>query len=397
MHFSSFFFLARRLLRHSSASTPIGVVGALYVLVCSAATCILIGIHSLVGSIHTNICAQFEHAYPLYTVYYPAQERLSENHPVLNEYHTVPIAQALCLGQYRSSEWAVIRLSCASSDHLSHMVTSQVLIDGTLPHEEHELVLGCDSAAQLCVQVGDRITLLHGTTAKVSTLESLERTAFDVVGIVKTGIPDIDGTCAWASLAAYERLFDDRIYTMVAIYGSCADEQARAHEQELLSAHYQAPVYTWHDLYPAITESLALERTLMYGSLICICALVALVLLCMVYVLIYEKRRTLLILRTCGASIGQLTIVVCILAGVVTGLACLCGVGIASVCVWYLNAYECLRLPDAYYTAHVMLALDLSFISAVVLIGTGIAMICASIPCISMRRWTVADLIKDVS
>lgn len=228
--------------------------------------------------------------------------------------------------------------------------------------EPDSIVLTRDFAASLGLSTGDAIAIVA---------PRMRLTPFGPVPvtrrfrIAKVVVPAEAGTDAWLPPADASSFFATHGQpTSINMHG----DASRAEEiQSALAARFPGvQVKTWKEINRPLFLALRLEKIVMFATISLIIFVAALNLISSLSMLIVEKRPSVGVLRTLGAS--ERTILVLFLqVGMLIGLTGtilgdIFGIGLA----WAANRYELIPLPrDIYFVSYLPFALDWSDIVGV--------------------------------
>lgn len=252
-----------------------------------------------------------------------------------------------------------------------------------------DAVVGEVLASNLGIGVGGEIVLLG--TGKEGGVAAL---ALDVVGVFRTGIPDLDRAMVAAPLAMVRDAFGlgDEAHTLV-VRSAEVTESARLERQ--LNAWLPAPLIArnWDEVMPDIRQGIEIDRIggyFVYG-------LIAIVVIFSVVnsfiMTVFERTREFGMLRAIGMRPGRIVLMVQIEAAFVWVLGAVIGLALALPIVLWLQVYgfylgdevasmvESMYVPARLHTRMTPVALGLA--PAVMLVGTQIA---ALIPSLKIRR-----------
>ncbi len=264
------------------------------------------------------------------------------------------------------------------------------LLEGSLnelqPGSNH-IVLGSVVARLLMAEPGDRVTLLVPTSG-ADGLPQPKLREFTVTGIFEVGLQDHDAVLALASLA------DVRAMT-------AADPRAegiRLKLRDVLEAPQVAaalarrlpPGFTirnWTEDHASYFRAIRIEKTMMSLILMLIVGIAAFNIVAMLVMVVTEKRNDIAILRTQGASRGQVMGAFAtqglVIGWLGVGLGIALGVTLAanvgSIVPWLEGTFRFqVFSPDVFYIVAVPSELrwaNVAWIGAVALALTGLATI----------------------
>lgn len=272
-------------------------------------------------------------------------------------------------------------------------IRSNAALDGA--HGEDQVYLSRGFAAALTLDRGDLVTVVAPRT---------RLTPFGPVPVMKkyrvarlmTAPGENDNTDAWLSTAESSSLFGTGGRpTAIEMYG----DAARAEEvQSSLAARFPKLQFkTWKEINKPLFLALRLEKVVMFASISLIIFVAALNLVSSLSMLILEKRPSVGVLRTLGAtegSIRSLFMQLGLLIGLTgTVLGNVFGIGFS----WAANHWHLIPLPaDIYFTSYLPFTLDVEDIVGVNLIAVVLSVVATWYPArIASRLDPIAAIKED--
>ncbi len=271
--------------------------------------------------------------------------------------------QALAL---RTPEMLPIRLrGVVPSSEPAVSRAAESVIAGELSALEPGLdrvVLGSVVAKLLGVGVGDRVTVLVPTvTAGGTPLPRLRE--FLVAGLFEVGLQDHDGTLALAHFADVAALAqEDRAAFSLQLRFSDALLAPRAAADLAMSLPSDLSIRDWTQDHANYFRAIRIEKTMMALILLLIVAVAAFNIVAMLVMVVTDKRTDIAILRTLGASPGDVTRVfltqgwVIGWGGVVLGVALgvLLALNVGDIVPWLERIFGfSLMDPSVYYVTRI--------------------------------------------
>ena len=261
--------------------------------------------------------------------------------------------------------------------------------DGRMIDGAEDALVGEVLAGNLGVGVGGEIVLLGaGREGGVAAL------ALDVVGVFRTGIPDLDRAMVAAPLATVRDAFGlgDEAHTLVVRSARVTESAGLA---GALNRWLPEPLLArnWDEVMPEVRQGIELDRV---GSYFVYGFIVIVVLFSVVnsfIMTVFERTREFGMLRAIGMRPGRIVLMVQIEAALVWALGA--GIGLALVLpmvLWFerygfylgdelASMTETMYVPERLHMK--MTAVGLGVAPAVTLIGTQVA---ALIPSLRIRR-----------
>jgi lipoprotein-releasing system permease protein len=200
---------------------------------------------------------------------------------------------------------------------------------------------------------------------------------------------------AYLTLAETERLFGTNGKpTAIETWGNA--EQADALQTALQAQFPNVQVKTWKEINRPLFLALRLEKVVMFATISLIIFVAALNLISSISMLVLEKRPSVGILRTLGATERTILIVfleVGLLIGITgTILGNAAGIGLA----WAANKYHIIPLPpDIYFLSYLPFQLDPGDVLGVNLVAVGLSILAAWYPARVASRLDPIVAIKE--
>jgi lipoprotein-releasing system permease protein len=197
---------------------------------------------------------------------------------------------------------------------------------------------------------------------------------------LRFAVTDERGSDAYLTLAETERLFGTNGHpTVIETWG---DAERAEEMQSALTARFRGvQVKTWKEINRPLFLALRLEKIVMFATISLIIFVAALNLISSISMLVLEKRPSVGILRTLGAT--ERTILVIFLeVGLIIGitgtiLGNVAGIGLA----WAANKYHFLPLPpDMYFLTYLPFKLDPGDVIGVNAVAVGLSILAAWYP-----------------
>lgn len=260
--------------------------------------------------------------------------------------------------------------------------------------DEPEIFLTRGFAASLSLDAGDPITVIAPRTRLTPFGPVPVMRRFRVSRIVVQG-GEQDTTDAWLSLADASALFGTGGKpTAIETYGDASKADAL---QSTLSAQYPKVQFkTWKEINRPLFLALRLEKIVMFATISLIIFVAALNLVSSLSMLILEKRPSVGVLRTLGAtegSIRSLFMQVGLLIGLTgTVLGNVFGLGLS----WAANRFHLIPLPpDIYFISYLPFALDVEDIVGVNIVAIALSVIATWYPARVASRLDPIAAIKE--
>jgi lipoprotein-releasing system permease protein len=259
---------------------------------------------------------------------------------------------------------------------------------------EAPIFLTRGAAASLGLDLGDRITIIAPRTrltpfGRVPVWKKYRITRL-VLPEGETNVPD-----AWLAHQEAAGLFGTSGEpTAIEMYGPA--EEAESVQSELARKFPNAQFKTWKEINRPLFLALRLEKIVMFATISLIIFVAALNLISSLSMIILEKRPSVGVLRTLGATernILEIFMQLGLLIGLTgTLLGNLIGVGFS----WAANKWHLVPLPpDVYFTSYLPFSLDVPEIVGVNLIAITLSVIATWYPARVASRLDPITAIKE--
>lgn len=231
------------------------------------------------------------------------------------------------------------------------------------------ILIGHKLAEQLNKTVGDTLTILYAPAHDTEDVQ-LKQTSFQIGGIFKTGIEELDHDMIIGSLSLVTTLFPDTPITTIGI--KAPDEGSADFVTQLKHATHLS-VFSWKELYPALLAALTLEKYAAFLVIALMMLIACLSVVSLLFIIIHFKRRDCAILMIMGMPLRNVQQIFIYLGMIITISAAIPAISAAWLVSWILKKYTCITLPDMYYVQHLPTITDpLLYIT----IFIGIALLC---------------------
>ena len=235
------------------------------------------------------------------------------------------------------------------------------VIEGSLadlpPHGEGfpGIVLGHVIATALAVSPSDIVTLTipRGRLTPFGLMPQVAK--FRVAGIAKTGLYEFDAGWAWIALLEAERLLAPSGSGSVMVEARLQDmyevDQAQAAIIRAVGPGYVTT--DWIETNRSLFEALQLEKVAIALTIGLIMAVAALNIVATLIIMVTEKRRSIAVLMSLGAT-RELIRRVFVWQGAVLGLAgTLIGAAVGAIACFVLDRFQLIKIPaDVYQVAY---------------------------------------------
>lgn len=214
------------------------------------------------------------------------------------------------------------------------------------------IVLGRHVAEGLRVGVGDEVLLASPFQGRATPLGVIPRVRkFRVAGIFTSGLYEYDSSLVYVSLDEAQRFFGLGA-AVTGIEIRIADMFAAAKYEEMVLARlggYPYRVNTWIELNENLFAWMRWEKIGMGILLLTIVIVSAFNIVSALIMLVMEKRREIGILKSMGATQGEVMRIFMVMGLVIGLIGTLVGSGIGYALAFVLDRYKLITLPGDIY------------------------------------------------
>ena len=218
----------------------------------------------------------------------------------------------------------------------------------------NELTLGVELAKELGAQLDDELALV-GQDAYGGVAQGL----FKVVGIIESGLTELDQAGVWLHLNDAQDLFalENQVHELIVVGGQSAQEAmafGKGQEQvqafktlimsELNSAKRVSPkpnllIQTWREARPSVSQLMDTQQASAYIMLIIVLAVAAIGVLNTMLMNIYERSRELGVMLALGIKPSQVRLLIFTESFYLATLAMVIGLILGGLIDYLLIAY----------------------------------------------------------
>jgi lipoprotein-releasing system permease protein len=235
-----------------------------------------------------------------------------------------------------------------------------------------------DAAAALGLSLGDDITIIAPRTRLTPFGPAPVWRKYRIAQLLP---PPEEQRAADATLDAPEaqRLFGTSGPTTIEMYGDA--QMAEAAQSPLTAKFPQVQVKTWKEINRPLFLALRLEKIVMFATISLIIFVAALNLISSLSMLIMEKRPSVGVLRTLGAT-ERTILAIFMQVGLLIGITgTILGDVIGLSVAYFADRYQLVRLPsDISYFQHLPFALDRQDIIGVNVVAIGLSILATWYP-----------------
>lgn len=243
------------------------------------------------------------------------------------------------------------------------------------------IVLGHDIAVHLAVARGDVVTLTvpRGRLTPFGLMPQIAK--FRVAGIAKTGLYEFDAGWGWIALIEAERLLAPSGSGSVMVEARLKDMYAvDAAQAEIIGSVGPGYISTdWIETNRSLFEALQLEKIAIALTIGLIMAVAALNIVATLIIMVTEKRRSIAVLMSLGAT-RELIRRVFVFQGALLGFAgTLIGGLVGTLACLVLDRFQIIKIPaDVYQVAYLPFKL-LPQDAAMVVVGSMVVSLLATL------------------
>ncbi|MDX1924299.1 MAG: lipoprotein-releasing ABC transporter permease subunit [Rickettsiaceae bacterium] len=170
--------------------------------------------------------------------------------------------------------------------------------------------LGRELAINLGVRVGDEITILVSNNVKTMLGSLPRKKTFKVVSVFSSSMYDYDAATIIISLDSAQKLFSyDNSVNVIEVYTDKSRDVSfytKRIRNNLGSSYF---IFNWMDTNAQFLNALKIERATMFTILSLIIIVAAFNIVSSLFMLVNEKRKDIAILKTIGATRGQILLI----------------------------------------------------------------------------------------
>lgn len=233
--------------------------------------------------------------------------------------------QALASGSRTSSGAVVKGITAADLKHKKQIVDN--IIAGNLDSFDGKsnIVIGADLAANLGVSIGDNVKLISPNVISTAFGSMPRAKDYKVIAIFSSGLYEFDSGVILMNLPSAMTFFALPNPNLIEVY-SFEPENARYLVVDLHEALPNLRILNWQSTHAQFFSALEVERVAMFTILSLIIVVAAFNIISSLFMLVKDKTKDIAILRTIGASKGDIMLIFILNGAIVGTIGTLMGV-----------------------------------------------------------------------
>lgn len=280
----------------------------------------------------------------------------------------------------------------------------EIIIEGSFDNlNETGILLGSELALRSGVSVGDAVNLIS-PTGSITPLGMIPKSrSFVVRGIFSTGMYEYDNNMVYISLEAAKSLFMKDSPSGIEVKVADIYQADAVKDRVMASLGPGFWAKTWKDMNMSLFSALKLEKTVMFIILLFIILVAVFSIISTLIMMVMEKRKDIAILRSMGATTGQILRVFMTL-GMVIGLSgTLLGLVLGLLLTYNLNAviagveflFGIEVMPiDVYYITGVPTRVDYVLVGVIVLMSIVLSFLATIYPARQASRQDPVEVMR---
>ncbi|HOO46727.1 MAG TPA: lipoprotein-releasing ABC transporter permease subunit [Deltaproteobacteria bacterium] len=197
----------------------------------------------------------------------------------------------------------------------------EIIVRGSIDGmNESGILVGSELAAYAGITIGDAVTLISATGI-ITPLGMIPKSmSFVVKGIFSTGMYEYDSNMVYISLGDAQTLFMKDMPSGIEIKIKDIYRAETVADRLIAGLGQGYWAKTWKDMNMSLFSALKLEKTVMFIILLFIILVAAFSIISTLIMMVMEKRKDIAILKSMGATTGQI-LRIFITLGMVIGLS----------------------------------------------------------------------------
>ncbi len=263
----------------------------------------------------------------------------------------------------------------------------------TLLKPNHILV-GYKTADELTLRIGQTIDILIPEPSGKKRL-SLRNATVTIAGIFNVGLEEYDRNFAFIPLESLHEMFDETGVDYITLrFAHDNDSYERKIIHELKDRFEHLTVTSWKELYPALVQSLWLEKYLGFFILALITLVASMNLISLLFMQIQQKRRDIAIFKAMGLEDRKIRSIFLQMGLVITLGASLVGLALAALAGYVLEHYPFIKIPDVYFVSHLPARMDSEIFFVVFCATLLLGILATLIPTMGISRINISQVLR---
>jgi lipoprotein-releasing system permease protein len=280
----------------------------------------------------------------------------------------------------------------------------EIIVRGSVDGlQDSGILVGSELALNTGITIGDAVTLISAT-GTITPLGMIPKSIpFVVKGIFSTGMYEYDSNMVYISLGAAQKLFMKDMPSGIEI------KVKNIYEADIIAGRLIAllePGYwakTWKDMNMSLFSALKLEKTVMFIILLFIILVAAFSIISTLIMMVMEKRKDIAILKSMGATTGQILRIFITLGmviglsgtvvGVILGLVLTYNLDPVIAFIEFLFSIEVMPI-DVYYITGLPTKVDYLMVSIIALVSVALSFFATIYPARQAARQDPVEVMR---
>ncbi len=262
------------------------------------------------------------------------------------------------------------------------------LIDGELPANDNEVVIGSELARVLYVSVGDRISIV---TEKGKLLE------YKVSGIIRIGFYDYDSTVAFVTLKSLQNelgLPSDKVSGLNVLLKEPlgANDLLKKLKKSTLDGYF---AYSWMDVNTSLLSAMALEKKVIFLVMFAIILIAAISTANTMILLVLEKKEDIGILMALGVSRSNIGKIFVVQGAIIAIVGIIVGTLLGLLICFYLYYFP-LNLPqDVYFLPRLPVSVQVSDVIIIIISAFMLSVLSSFLPANRAGKLSPVEVLRS--
>jgi lipoprotein-releasing system permease protein len=261
--------------------------------------------------------------------------------------------------------------------------------------QNNQIIIGYKTARMYNLAKGSVITFLipePGGKRKIF----LKKKKVTIGGIFKVGLDEYDSNFAYCSLKFLKSVFkDDKGVDQISLALSEKNDSEAAIIEKLRKRLAGLTVNSWKDLYPALVESLKLEKYVMFFILALITLVACMNMISLLFMQIEQKKRDIAIFKAMGMAHKNIKRIFLTIGLSITFFASILGLGLAAGVGYFLERYPFIKIPDVYYVSYLPARMEIEIFFVVFVCTMLIGLFATWFPAQRTKKIKIVDVLRQ--